>query len=111
MKTIFTLLGISPKTEDKVLSIKAPGGNTRSQGLKTWIRDNFPDAKVLKVPNIQEFGIELGLFDPLHLINGILRRVGTKLRFGKPNRNGQMNRYLLYMTSKLLKLRKDPTKY
>lgn len=111
MKTLFTLLGISSKTDDKVPSITAPNGNIRSHGLKTWITKNYPDAKVLKLPNIGEFGIELGLFDPLLLLNGILRRVDTKLSFGKPNRNGQMNRYLLYMTAKLLKLRKDPEKY
>jgi hypothetical protein len=111
MKILLTLLGISSKTEDRVPSITALKGNFKGQGLKTWITRNYPNAKILSVPNIKEFKIELGLFDPLLLLNGLLRRIDTKLDFGKPNRNGQMNRYLLYMTAKLLKLRIQPEKY
>jgi hypothetical protein len=111
MKTLLTLLGISSKTDDNVPSITSPSSNTSEQGLKTWIRVNHPNAKILKVPNIKEFKIELGQFDPLLLLNGITRRVDTKLNFGKRNRNGQMNRYIIYMTSKLLKLKNDPIKF
>jgi len=51
------------------------------------------------------------MFDPLLLKYGIVTRLKPELIFEGRNRNGNMNRYLLYMTSKLLKLKGNQTLY
>jgi len=51
------------------------------------------------------------MFDPLLLKYGIVTRLKPELIFEGRNRNGTMNRYLVYMTSKLLKLKGNQTLY
>lgn len=60
----------------------------------------------MRLPNVGKFDITLGNFDPLLLINGITRRLNTFMSFTE-YRNGQCNRYLLYMLYRLLKIRKS----
>lgn len=107
MKSFLNLLqlfGITPSTGDPVPSkspeaLKAP----KSSSLESWIKENYTNITILRLPNISEFEINLGTFDPLMLANGILQRIKPEMNF-QTYRNGKCNRYLLYITWKLLKL-------
>jgi len=101
---LLLLFGITPSTGDPVPSkipeaLKAP----KEGNLESWIKDKYPNITILRLPNISSFEINLGTFDPLMLANGILQRVKPEMNFSN-YRNGKCNRYLLYITWRLLKL-------
>jgi hypothetical protein len=58
---------------------------------------------VPQVPNIQSFDIKLGSISPLLLMNGILGRERPVITMTR-GRNKRLNRYLCYMTSRLVLL-------
>lgn len=105
---LFSLFGISFVSEDTRPEINSPFARKHERSLETRIKGDFPHVKVPRVPNIGEFGINLSQFDPLLLVNGITRRYKPQLNISTPNRNGRINRYLIYMTSKLLSLKSNP---
>jgi hypothetical protein len=108
MKNLFSLLGVTYVSEDTAPSKIPASSNTSGRELETRIKASFPWVKVPKLPNIRKFGIDLGLFDLLLLTNGIVRRLKPTLHLSERNKNGRMNRYLVYMTNKLCLIRGDP---
>jgi len=111
MSNLFSLFGISFVSEDTRPKITSPYVSRDGRSLQTRIKGEFPNVKVPKVPNIGEFGIKLSKFDPLLLIHGIMKRYQSELIISSPGRNGRMNRYLVYMTYKLLTLKSNPKLY
>jgi hypothetical protein len=104
LKNLFSLFGLSLSASDTETKKSLISGKTgKGWRLEALIRENWPNVKIVRLPNISKFSIDLGRFNPLMLLNGIMLREPPSLFF-ESHRNGKMNRYLIYMTWKLCQL-------
>lgn len=66
--------------------------------------------KLLLLPDVGKFEIELNAFDPALLANGIVSRYPSTIKLYK-NRNRRINRYLVYIQYRMFKLQSNPHAY
>lgn len=79
----------------------AKGLGRRKAHLSALLRKSGISFKLIQIPDVSEFGIVLGLVNPLLLAFGLVGRYSSKINLTR-YRNRRNNKYLVYVFTKLV---------
>jgi hypothetical protein len=77
------------------------GLGRRKMHLSALLKESGRSFKIMQLPDVSEFGIVLGLVNPLLLAFGLVGRHSAEITMRR-YRNRRMNKYLVYITTVLI---------